>query len=135
LTALIDTSVLVSSPAPQLDEPWVVSVVSVAELEAAVLLAGDTTVRAQRLRRLTAVVAETVIVPIERTVAARYGELRAVTGRRPANDLWIAATALAHDFTLITADERLASLPLIPPHWSAEPSQTVRPDRPIRSRS
>jgi predicted nucleic acid-binding protein len=113
LTALIDTSVLVSSPAPTLDEPWVVSVVSVGELEAGVLLAGDGTVRAQRLRRLTAVVAETVIVPIERAVAARYGELRAATGRQPANDLWIAATALAHDFTLITADERLASLPLI----------------------
>jgi predicted nucleic acid-binding protein len=110
---LIDTSVLVSSPALAIDEPWVVSVVSVGELEAGVLLAGDGVVRAHRLRRLTAVLAETVIVPLERAVAARYGELRAATGRRPANDLWIAATALAHDFTLITADERLASLPLI----------------------
>jgi predicted nucleic acid-binding protein len=113
LTALIDTSVLVTSPALTLNEPWVVSIVSVGELEAGVLLAGDGTVRAQRLRRLTAVLAETEIVPIERAVAARYGELRAATGRQPANDMWIAATALAHDFTLITADERLASLPLI----------------------
>lgn len=113
MTALIDTSVLVSSPGPTLDEPWVVSVVSVGELEAGVLIADDAAVRAQRLRRLTAVLAETVIVPIERTVAARYGELRAATGRQPTNDLWIAATALAHDFTLITADERLASVPLV----------------------
>jgi len=113
LTALVDTSVLVSSPALTLDEPWVVSVVSVGELEAGVLLATDSTVRAQRLRRLTAVLAETLIVPIERAVAARYGELRATTGRQPANDLWIAATALTHDFTLITADQHLASLPLI----------------------
>jgi predicted nucleic acid-binding protein len=113
LTALVDTSVLVSSPALTLDEPWVVSVVSVGELEAGVLLATDSTVRAQRLRRLTAVLAETLIVGIERAVAARYGELRASTGRRPANDLWIAATALAHDFTLLTADQHLASLPLI----------------------
>jgi toxin FitB len=113
LTALIDTSVLIGSSVPALEEPWVVSVVSVGELEAGVLLAREVTVRAQRLRRLTAVLAETVIVPIERAVAARYGELRAATGRYPANDLWIAATALAHDFTLITADERLASLPLI----------------------
>jgi len=52
-------------------------------------------------------------------VAARYGELRTATGRQPANDPWIAATALAHDFTLITADERLAFLPLAPP-WSAK---------------
>jgi len=113
LTALIDTSVLVNSAAPTLAEPWVVSVVSVGELEAGVLLATDSAARAQRLRRLTAVLAETLIIPIERAVAARYGELRAATGRQPANDLWIAATALAHDFTLITADERLASLPLI----------------------
>lgn len=113
MTALIDTSVLVSSPALTLDEPWVVSVVSIGELEAGVLLATNSSVRAHRLRRLTAVLAETLIVPIERRVAARYGELRSLTGRRPANDLWIAATALAHDFTLITADERLASLPLI----------------------
>lgn len=113
MTALIDTSVLVNSPAPTLAEPWVVSVVSVGELEAGVLLATDSAARAQRLRRLTAVLAETLIIPIERAVAARYGELRAATGRQPANDLWIAATALAHDFTLITADERLASLPLI----------------------
>jgi predicted nucleic acid-binding protein len=28
-------------------------------------------------------------------------------------DLWIAATALAHDFTLVTANERQAALPLI----------------------
>jgi len=113
LTALIDTSVLVGALAPPLDEPWVVSVVSVGELEAGVLLASDSAARAQRLRRLTAVLAETVIVPIERAVAARYGELRATTARQPTNDLWIAATALAHDYTLVTADARLASLPMI----------------------
>ncbi len=113
LTALVDTSVLVGTRAPALDEPWVISVISVGELEAGVLLAVDGETRAQRLRRLTAVLAETVVVPIERLVAARYGELRAATGRRPTNDLWIAATALAHDFTLITADEGLASLPMI----------------------
>lgn len=113
MTALIDTSVLVGALTPTLDEPWVVSVVSVGELQAGVLLASDATVRAQRLRRLTGVLGETVIIPIEQATAARYGELRAATGRPPANDLWIAATALAHDFTLVTADERLASLPLI----------------------
>jgi toxin FitB len=113
LTALIDTSVLVGSLAPELEEPWVVSVVSVGELHAGVLLADNPAVRAQRLQRLTAVLAEAPIVAIERAAASRYGQLRAATGRRPTNDLWIAATALAHDFTLITADERLASLPLI----------------------
>lgn len=113
LTALVDTSVLVGASAPTLDEPWVVSVLSVGELQAGVLLAEDAAVRAHRLRRLTAVLAEAPVVAIEHPVAARYGDLRAATGRQPANDLWIAATALAHDLTLITADERLASLPLI----------------------
>lgn len=87
--------------------------VTIGELEAGVLLARDEAVRAQRLRRLSAVLAEAPVVGIESIVAARYGELRAATGRAPANDLWIAATALAHDFTLVTADERLAALALI----------------------
>lgn len=113
MTALIDTSVLVGPRPARIDEPWVVSVVSIGELQAGVLLAQDDGVRSRRLRRLSAVLAEAAIVLIEHAVAARYGELRAVTGRRPANDLWIAATALAHDFTLITGDERMASLPLI----------------------
>jgi predicted nucleic acid-binding protein len=113
LTALIDTSVLVGAHAPEIDDPWVVSVVSIGELQAGVLLAQDDGVRGRRLRRLSAVLAEAAIVSIEHPVAARYGELRAATGRQPANDLWIAATALAHDFTLITADERMASLPHI----------------------
>ena len=113
MTALVDTSVLVGSPAPELDEPWVISVVSVGELHAGVLLAADPVVRARRLQRLTAVLAEAPIVAIEPIAASRYGELRAATGRQPANDLWIAATALARDFTLVTADESLASLPLV----------------------
>jgi predicted nucleic acid-binding protein len=87
-----------------------VSVISVGELQTGVLLASDAEVRSRRLRRLTAVLVEAPVVPVEQAVAARYGELRAATGRRPSNDLWIAATALAHDFTLVTADERLVAL-------------------------
>lgn len=114
MSALIDTSVLVRSGRhPPIEEPWLVSVVSVGELEAGVLLATDPAIRAQRLRRLSAVLAEAPLVPIDREVAARYGELRSATGRAPANDLWIAATALAHDLTIVTADQRLASLPIV----------------------
>ena len=113
MTALIDTSVLIAASTATIDEPWVISAVSVGELQAGVLMAREAAVRAQRLGRLTALLAEAPIIPIEQTVAARYGELRAASGRRPTNDLWIAATALAHNLTLITADERLASLPFI----------------------
>ena len=114
MTALVDTSVLLGSlPVADLGEPWVISVVSVGEQEAGILVARDDGTRAARLARLAAVLAEVPIVAVDRAVAARYGELRAATGRAPTNDLWIAATALAHDFRLVTADGRQASLPLL----------------------
>jgi predicted nucleic acid-binding protein len=112
--SLIDTSVLAGARAiGEIVDNWAVSVVTVGELEAGVLIARDEPVRARRVALLAAVLAEAPALPIDRHVAARYGELRASTGRRPGNDLWIAATALAHDFTLVTADEQLASLPLV----------------------
>ncbi len=116
MSALVDTSVLVG--ADQLSEVkfegrWAVSAITVGELDAGVLLAKAPRRRASRLRRLTAVLAEAPILGIDRAVAARYGELRAATGRLPTNDLWIAATALAHDLTLLTADEHQAALPLV----------------------
>jgi predicted nucleic acid-binding protein len=111
---LIDTSILAGSRDPgELDEGWAVSVVTIGELEAGVLIAREETVRARRLALLAAVLSEAPALPIDRQVAARYGELRADAGRQPSNDLWIAATALAHDFTLLTADERQASLPFV----------------------
>lgn len=112
--SLIDTSVLASArDIGELADDWAVSVVTVGELEAGILIAQDEAVRARRVALLAAVLAEAPALPIDRHVAARYGELRASAGRRPSNDLWIAATALAHDFTLITADEQQASLPLV----------------------
>ncbi len=114
--AIVDTSVLVGGDhrlGEGLDEEWAISVVTVGELEAGVLLARDPTVRAARLRRLTAVLGEAPVLSVDRSVAARYGELRSATARRPTNDLWIAATALAHDLTLVTADDRQAALPLV----------------------
>lgn len=113
MSTLIDTSVLVGSTAPDVGEDWLVSLVTVGELEASVLLAADAGTRAARLRRLTAILSEVPAIAVDRVVAARYAELRAATGRLPTNDLWIAATALAHDLTLITGDERQAALPLV----------------------
>ena len=115
LSSLVDTSVLAGTGLSEEDlgEGWSVSVVTVGELEAGVLLATEGAPRASRLRRLTAVLAEAPVLAIDRAVAARYGELRAASGRRPTNDLWIVATALAHDLTLVTRDERQAGLPLV----------------------
>jgi predicted nucleic acid-binding protein len=112
--SLIDTSVLAGArDVGELTEEWAVSVVTVGELEAGILIAQDAAARARRVALLAAVLAEAPALPVDRHIAARYGELRASAGRRPSNDLWIAATALAHDFTLITADESQAALPLV----------------------
>jgi len=115
VTLLVDTSVLTGSVAPpRTTDRYAVSVVSIGELEAGVLLARRSAARAERLARLTGVLAQAVVLPIDRHVAAFYGRLRArAKERKPHNDLWIAATALAHDFTLVTADERQAALPLV----------------------
>lgn len=116
MNALVDTSVLIATTSIRDEQDtanWAISAVSLGELEAGVLLALDAETRAARLRRLSAVLAEAPVIPIDQYVAVRYGELRAVSGRGPTNDLWIAATALSHDLLLITADERLASLPQV----------------------
>lgn len=114
VSALIDTSVLIGATAlGELDVSvgWSVSVVTVGELHAGVLIARDDARQTTRLRRLAAVLAGAPVIDVDRSVAARYGELRMATGRLPSNDLWIAATAIAHDLTLVTADVRQSALP------------------------
>jgi predicted nucleic acid-binding protein len=113
VTLLADTSVLIAPPAVDDDEPIVISAISVGELHAGVELARGDPTRSARLARLTAIVASVPVLPVDGAVAARYGELRRASGRAPSNDLWIAATALAHDLILITRDDQLAALPLI----------------------
>jgi len=116
VTFVADTSVLIAPPAGEDDEPIVISAISVGELHAGVELAPDDTTRSARLARLTAIIASVPVLPVDTTVAARYGELRRASRRAPSNDLWIAATALAHDMTLLTRDDRLAALPLVRVH-------------------
>jgi predicted nucleic acid-binding protein len=117
LSAVFDTSVLTGpadGPPPALDGGSAVSVVTVGELYAGVLLTTDGPTQARRLRLLAAVLSEVAVLDVSRAVATAYGELRmAAPGRSPSNDLWIAATALAHDLELVTRDERQASLPLV----------------------
>jgi len=118
LTALIDTSVLIGEGSDGLadadgEDGWAVSVVAIGELGAGVLRANEPEIRAARLRRLTAVLGTAPVLDVDQMTAARYGELRAATGRLPTNDLWSAATALAYDLTLVTRDERQAALPLV----------------------
>lgn len=111
---LLDTSLLVAGAgASELAERWAVSIVTVGELEHGILAAANDAARARRVAALAALLSRAPALSVDRRVAASYGELRRASGRRPSNDLWIAATALAHDFTLLTADEHQAALPLV----------------------
>lgn len=55
------------------------------------------------------------VLSVTREIASKYGELkqhlRAAGKPIPDNDLWIAATAIAHNLTLVTQDKHFASLP------------------------
>jgi predicted nucleic acid-binding protein len=116
LTSLVDTSVLIGSLEvvdAGKEGTWAVSVITLGELHAGVLLATPGLTQADRLRRLADVLSIAAVVDVGRSVAGAYGELRMATGRAPSNDLWIAATALAKNLELVTCDERQASLPLV----------------------
>jgi len=114
---LLDTSVLIASDPTALSSlpaSAAISVITLGELRAGVLLARDATVEAARRARLTAVQAVFAPLPVDEPVAERFGDILAVarSQRRTAKatDLLIIATAAAHGRTLHTLDERQASL-------------------------
>lgn len=84
-----------------------VSVVTIGELRAGVLVATDVDVRARRLLTLTDALALGPL-PIDDAVAEAWAALRVRlrdTGRRmPVNDSWIAATAMSLGIPLVTQD-------------------------------
>jgi predicted nucleic acid-binding protein len=111
---LLDTSVFIASETGRsidealLPEEAAISVVTVAELQVGVLAAPDVDTRARRLATLNAV-ADVETLPVDEPVAAAWARLRvhlAESGRRlKVNDLWIAATAVAHGLPVITQDD------------------------------
>ena len=118
-SGLLDTSVLIAEESGRrlqveaLPDNAFVSVVTIAELQAGVLAARDTAVRAIRLATLDAV---SVLQPltIDATAALQWAVLRvrlAEEGRRAKiNDLWIAAVALANHLPVVTQDEDFDSI-------------------------
>jgi predicted nucleic acid-binding protein len=111
---LLDTSVLIASESgrslevERLPHEVALSAVTVAELHVGVLAARDVDTRAQRLATLAAT-ADVQVLPVDEAVAAVWARLRlhlAEAGRRlNVNDLWIAATALAHELPVVTQDD------------------------------
>lgn len=111
---LLDTSVFIANEsgrrmnAERLPQETAISAVTVAELHVGVLAAKDLDTRARRLATLETV-ADIELLPVDAQVAASWALLRvhlAETGRKlNVNDLWIAATALAHGVPVVTQDD------------------------------
>jgi predicted nucleic acid-binding protein len=116
---LLDTSVFIANESGrELDEASLpdkgaISPITVAELHVGVLAATDVDTRARRLATLEAV-ADVETLPIDNSVAAAWALLRihlAESKRRlNVNDLWIAATALAHNVPVVTQDDDFDSI-------------------------
>lgn len=106
--AILDTSVVIATDVPSLEGELAVSAVTLAELHFGVLVARQGPVRAERLRRLLMLQRSFDALPLDRAVAASYGQVAAAVvemGRQPrarSMDLLIAATAHAHSARLYT---------------------------------
>lgn len=112
--AVVDTSVLIASETGRavdesgLPEDPVMSVVTLAELQAGVLAAPDSESRARRMATLDRY-ALIEVLDVTEVVATEWARLRvhlAERGRRVnVNDLWIAASAVAHRLPIVTQDD------------------------------
>jgi predicted nucleic acid-binding protein len=91
-----------------LPEEIAISPITIGELHAGVLAAEDLDVRARRLATLESI-ADIEQLPIDETVARSWALLRVHLAKNKrrlnVNDLWIAATALAHNIPVITQDD------------------------------
>lgn len=116
---LLDTSVFIALESGRamntalLPDQSVICPVTIAELQAGVLIATDVDIRARRLATLEAV-ADIEVLIINAEVAAQWARLRvhlAENRRRiNVNDLWIAATAAAHGLPVVTQDDNFDPL-------------------------
>lgn len=116
---LLDTSVFIAlktrraAAVERLPDESMVSVITIAELEAGVYAAADTETRASRLRTLeTAQLIDAL--PIDGGAAHEWARLRFrlhETKRKvKVNDLWIAAVAVANGMPVVTQDRDFDAL-------------------------
>ena len=111
---LADTSFFIASEsgrsvdAEAVPESLAVSVITLGELRAGVLAAGDIATRHQRLTTMGWVLRLDPL-PIDDRVAEAWAwlrvQLRDLGRRMPVNDSWIAATAIALEIPIVTQDD------------------------------
>jgi predicted nucleic acid-binding protein len=116
---LADTSVFIARESGRplddssMPDELAVSIVTVGELRAGVLVANDVRVRERRLTTLTAAL-ELDPVPVDDDVAAQWARLRVILRdmerRMPVNDSWIAATAMALQVPVVAQDDDYVEL-------------------------
>jgi predicted nucleic acid-binding protein len=105
---VLDTSVVIGEGVAPLPGVLAISAVTLVELHFGVLVAKTSSVRAERLRRLTVLQRRFDALPVDEAVSVSYGSIAAAVanaGRRPRSrvmDLLIAATAHAHGARLYT---------------------------------
>lgn len=110
MRVVLDTSVLLAGHVERAGDEVAISVLSIAEMQMGVLLAKDDDTRAARLTRLSRMERTYDPLPVDSAVAASYATLATATrraGRKASTrtiDLLIAATAHAHNATLVTAN-------------------------------
>jgi len=106
--AILDTSVVLAHGLQPLEGELAISAITLAELYFGVLIAKESGIRAERLRRLLILQRTFDALPLDGAVAASYGQVAAAVveaGRQPrarSMDLLIAATAHAHSARLYT---------------------------------
>lgn len=110
---LLDTTVFIATESGRpfreeaLPEEAAISIVTRAELRAGVLVAQDVATRDRRLVTLEAL-SGVAVFPVDDGVARAWAQMRAYLaasgGRANINDVWIAATAAAHDIPVVTQD-------------------------------
>ncbi len=90
-----------------------VSVITIGELRAGVLAAGDVETRSRRLGTLTEALALQPL-PVDDQVSESWARLRLLlrdsNQRMPVNDSWIAATALSLGIPVVTQDDDYADI-------------------------
>ncbi|MGQ0481794.1 MAG: type II toxin-antitoxin system VapC family toxin [Pseudonocardia sp.] len=112
--AVLDTSVFIAAESGRpLDEDRLpaeaaITTVTLAELHAGVLAAGDVDTRARRMATLDAV-ADIELLPVDEAAALMWARMRvhlAESGRRVnVNDLWVAACAACRELPVVTQDD------------------------------